>query len=91
MLFGRALASKSLRVEFEAKTCLIIFKNPVRTTKKTLQRLPVQSSINLLMPFKETIFVSSENHTKPSPFIQNAELSIVEASGTYSYQWVSKV
>jgi hypothetical protein len=34
------------------------------------------------------ILVYTENHTKP--IIQNAELLIVKAGGTYSYHWALK-
>jgi hypothetical protein len=44
------------------------------------------------MLFKEIIAVYSENYIKPINIIcgQNAELQIVEASGTYSYHWALK-
>jgi hypothetical protein len=41
----------------------IIFKNPVRTAKKT--QLSTITKISWLMPFKEIIAVYGENHTKP--------------------------
>jgi hypothetical protein len=59
----------------------IILKNSVRTAKKT-QHFTI-TKINGFMPCKE-IPVNSENHTK---HIQNEELLIVEAAGTYSYHW----
>jgi hypothetical protein len=39
------------------------------------------------MLFKEIITVYSENHTKQ---IQNAQVLIVKAGGTYSLDWASK-
>jgi hypothetical protein len=41
------------------------------------------------MLFKEIIAVYIENHTK-SVSLQNEELLIVEAGGTYSYHWALK-
>jgi hypothetical protein len=38
------------------------------------------------MLFEEIITIYSENYTKP--IIQNNELLIIEAGGTYSYYWV---
>jgi hypothetical protein len=46
------------------------------------------AEINWLMMFKEIIPVYSDNHTRPK--IQNEELIIVEAGGTYSHHWVLK-
>jgi len=59
----------------------MLFKNPVRTSKRTPHF--TITKINWLMLFKEIIAVYSENHTEP--IIQNAELLIVKAAGTYSY------
>jgi hypothetical protein len=42
------------------------------------------------MMFKKTIAVYTENHKK-NPQIQNAELLIVKAAGTYCYHSTSKV
>jgi hypothetical protein len=59
----------------------MLFKNPVRTSKRTPHF--TVTKINWLMLFKE-IAVCSENHAKPK--IQDAELLIVKAGGTYSYR-----
>jgi hypothetical protein len=46
------------------KLVYIIFKNSVRTAKKT-QHFTI-TKVNWLMMFKEIIAVCSENHTKPT-------------------------
>jgi hypothetical protein len=60
----------------------MLFKNPARTSKRTPTF--TITKINWLTLFKEIITVYSENHK--SPYIQNAELLIDKADGTYSYQ-----
>jgi hypothetical protein len=60
----------------------LVFKNSVRTAKKT-QHFTI-SKINWLTLFKEMIAVYTENQTKP----KNAALLIVEAGGTFFYHWV---
>jgi hypothetical protein len=49
-------------VVLKPKLVYIIFKNSVRTTKKTIHF--TITNINWLMLFKEIIAVYSENHTK---------------------------
>jgi hypothetical protein len=60
----------------------MLFKNPVRTSKRTPHF--TITNINWLTLFKEIIAVYSENHTKQA---QNTELLIIEVGGTYSYHW----
>jgi hypothetical protein len=69
------------------KIAQIIFKDSVRTAKKT--QLFTITKINWLMLFKEIIPVCTENRTKPTN--ANAALLIVESDGTYSYRSASKV
>jgi hypothetical protein len=61
----------------------IIFKNSVRTAKKTL--LFTITKINWLISFKEIIAVYSENHMKIINTLcgQDAELLVVKAGGIY--------
>jgi hypothetical protein len=58
----------------------MLFKNPVRTSKKTLHF--TITNINWLMLFKEIIAVYTENHKKPinrhTLRGENADLLIVE-------------
>jgi hypothetical protein len=70
---------------FEAAARLIIFKNSVRTAKKTPHF--TITKINWLTLFKKIIAVYSENHAKHINTLcgQNAELLIVKAGNTYSY------
>jgi hypothetical protein len=63
------------------KLVQIIFKNSVRTAKKT-QNFTI-TKINWLTLFKEIIAVYSDNHTKP--INKNVELLIVKAAGTCNY------
>jgi hypothetical protein len=65
---------------------LKIFKNSVRTAKKT-QHFTI-TKINWLTLFKEIIAVYCENHMKQ--INKNADLLIVKAGGTYSYHQASK-
>jgi hypothetical protein len=65
----------------ELKLIQMIFKNLVRTAKKT-QHFTI-TKINWLTLFKEIIAVYSENHTKHIKF--KMQLLIVKAAGTYSY------
>jgi hypothetical protein len=60
-----------------------VFKNSVRTAKKTLHF--AITKINWLTLFKEIIAVYSENHTKHINTLcgQNTELLNVEVGGTY--------
>jgi uncharacterized protein (UPF0262 family) len=69
---------------------LIILKLSVRTSKKT--RPTIITKINQLTPFREIIAVYSENHMKATNtlFLQNIELLIMKARGTYSYSWALK-
>jgi hypothetical protein len=66
-------------VPLKPKLVLILFKNSVRTSKKT-QPITI-TKISWLMLFKEIIAVYSEKHMKPINKIcgQNAELLIVKA------------
>jgi hypothetical protein len=68
----------------------MILKSSVRTANKT-KHFTI-TKINWLMLFKEIIAVYSENYTKPINTLrgQNAEVLIVQADGTYSYQWAVK-
>jgi hypothetical protein len=67
------------------KIAWVIFKNLVRTAKKTPHITITQ--INWLTLFKEIIAVYTENHMKQ---IQNAEWLIFNAGGTYIYHWALK-
>jgi hypothetical protein len=67
------------------KLISIIFKNSVRTSKKTI----LHCKGNWLMLFEKIIPVYIENHTKPIK--QNAKLLVVKAGGTYSYHWALKI
>jgi hypothetical protein len=64
----------------------MLFKNPVRTSKRTPHF--TITKINWLTLFKETIAVHSENHTNHK--IQNTALQIVQISGIYNYQQALK-
>jgi hypothetical protein len=64
----------------------MIFKNSVRTAKKTPHF--TITKINWLTLFKEIIAFYSENHTKH--INKNEELLIVETGGTYIYHWALK-
>jgi hypothetical protein len=59
----------------------IIFKDSVRTSKRTLHI--TITKVNWLMLFKEVILVYTENHTEP--INTNTELLFVKAAGTYIY------
>jgi hypothetical protein len=63
----------------------IIFKNSVRTAKKTLHF--TITKISWLTLFKEIIAICSENHTKP---IRTKCRIVVKAGGVYRYQWALK-
>jgi hypothetical protein len=63
----------------------MLFKNLVRTSKRTPHF--TITKINWLMLFKEIIAVYSEKYT--NSIIQNADLLIVKADGTYTYHWTS--
>jgi uncharacterized protein YktB (UPF0637 family) len=67
------------------KRVWVIFKNSVRTAKKTPHF--TITKINWLTLFKEIIAVYTENYTEPINTLcgQNAELLIVKAGGLYSY------
>jgi hypothetical protein len=75
--------SKSL----EPELIQIIFKNSVRTAKKTPHF--TVTKINWLTRFKEINSVYSENRRKSikAPSGLNAEVVTVEAGGTDSYHW----
>jgi hypothetical protein len=60
----------------------MLFKNPVRTSKRTPHFTITE--INWLTLFKEIIAVYSEDHTKP--YTQCVGLLIVKANGIYSYR-----
>jgi hypothetical protein len=64
----------------------IIFNNSVRTAKKT-QHFAI-TKINWLMLFKEIIAIYSDNHMEPinTISVENVELLVVKAGGTYSYR-----
>jgi hypothetical protein len=64
------------------KLVKIIFKNSVRTAKKTLHF--TITNINWLTLFKEIIVVYSENNNEIHKY-KIKELLIVKAGGTYSY------
>jgi hypothetical protein len=59
----------------------MLFKNPVRTSKRT-PHLTI-TAMNWLTPFKEIIAVYSGNNTKP--INKNADLLTGEGDGTYRY------
>jgi hypothetical protein len=66
------------------KLVLIIFKNSVRTAKKTPHFTITR--INWLTLFKEIIAVYSENHMKPGKYtLWIKQLFVVERGGTHSY------
>jgi hypothetical protein len=72
------------------KLVLITFKHAVRTSQKT-QPLTI-TKIKWLTPFKEIIAVYTEKNMKPinTLCVQNIELLIVKAVGTYSYHQALK-
>jgi hypothetical protein len=72
------------------KLIQILFKNSVRTAKKT--QLFTITKINWLMLFKEIIAVCSKNHTKPINTLcgQDVELISVKSGGTYRFHWALK-
>jgi hypothetical protein len=74
----------------EREKCLIIFKNSVRTAKKTPHF--TITKINWLTLFKEIIAVYGENHTKRINTLcgQNVELLNLKTGGTYSYHCALK-
>jgi len=51
----------------------MLFKNSVRTSKRTTQHFTIKK-INSLMMFKDVIGVYSENHTKP----KNTKYSVTD-------------
>jgi hypothetical protein len=61
----------------------MLFKNPVRTSKRTPYFTITE--INWLMLFKEIIAVYSDSHTKPlnTLYRQYAELLTVKAGGSH--------
>jgi hypothetical protein len=63
----------------------MLFKNPVRTSKRTPHF--TITKINWLTLFKEIIGVYTKNHRGPINTCcwQNAELLIAKANGIYSY------
>jgi pantothenate kinase len=63
------------------KLVKIIFKNSVRTAKKTLHF--TITKINWLTLFKEITAVYIENHTKHTN--KNDDLLVAEAGGAYRY------
>jgi hypothetical protein len=65
----------------------MLFKNPVRTSKRTPHF--TITKINWLTLFKEAITVDSDNHMKPMNTFcrQDVELLAVETDCTYSYHW----
>jgi hypothetical protein len=70
---------------FKPKLVLIIFEYSVLTCKKT-QPITITRTKWLTL-FKEMFAVYSENHIVPinALCVQNVELFIVNAGGTYSY------
>jgi hypothetical protein len=64
------------------KLVYILFKNSVRTSKRTPHF--TITKIKWLTLFKEIIAVYSENHKKQ--YIQNEALLTVKADGSYSYR-----
>jgi hypothetical protein len=67
----------------------MIFKNSVRTSKKT-QRVSM-TAINWLMLFKEIIAVNFENYTKHKYILwEKGKLYIVKAGDKRSYHWALK-
>jgi hypothetical protein len=67
-----------------------IFKNSVRTAKKTPHF--TITKINWLTLFTEIIATYSENHTKPINTLRghNVELLVIKAGGPYGYHWALK-
>jgi hypothetical protein len=61
----------------------MLFKNPVRTSKRTPHFTITE--INWLTLFKEIIAVYSENHTKPVSTKYN--VTHFKIAGTYNYHW----
>jgi hypothetical protein len=72
-------------LEFSFEFVWIIFKNSVRTAKKT--QLFTITNINWLTLFNGIIAVYSQNHMKPVDALcgQNAELLSIKAGGTCTY------
>jgi hypothetical protein len=68
----------------------MLFKNPVRTSKRTPHF--TITDINWLTLFKEIIAVYSVNHTKPINTLcgQVTDLLLVKAGGTYTYHYALK-
>jgi hypothetical protein len=68
----------------------MLFKNSVRTAKKTQHFSITKTSWSIL--FKEIIAIYSGNYTKPiNTFCgQKGELLIIKSGGTYSYHWASQ-
>jgi hypothetical protein len=64
----------------------MLFKNPVRTSKRTPHF--TITKINWLTLFKEIITVYTESQQKPST--QNADLLIAKGAGTYRYHLALK-
>jgi hypothetical protein len=67
-----------------------VFKNSLRTAKKTLRPSITKTSRSVL--FEGTIAVVSGNHSKLVNTLagQRVELLIISPSGTYSYSWALK-
>jgi hypothetical protein len=61
----------------------VIFKNSVRTAKKT-QHFAI-TKIKWLMLFLEIIAVCSENHTKPITLRAKCRVTNIKAGGRYKY------
>jgi hypothetical protein len=76
-------------IEWEWKLVQIIFKNSVRTAKKT-QHFTI-TKINWLTLFNKVISVYSECHTNLTNTFcaQNAEL-LIKAGGIHSCHWILK-
>jgi hypothetical protein len=69
----------------KAKLVQMLFKNSVRTSKRTPHF--TITKINWLMLFKEiiTVYSDCESHTNPRKKKQNGQLLIVKAGGMYKY------
>jgi hypothetical protein len=89
-MFLNKISNTYWLLPLKSKLAWIIFKNSVRTAKKTLHF--TITKINWLTLFKEIIAVYSENHMKPIHIfcMQNAELLIIKAGSTYISHWAFK-
>jgi hypothetical protein len=70
-------------LKYETLLYQIIYKNSVRTAKKT-QHFTI-TKINWLTLWRKIIVVCTENHTIPPHSKKKTKLPIIKAGGTYRY------